>query len=134
IEPLRLVLHEVAYEAHRIARGGDGRGIINANQLSGRLIRYFRDNLNCVERDAGAKARTFLDVLHREAGLQALDRNAYALPHLTFQEYLAACHLAEQPEMVDLAYEHWRSPDADRWRVALVLLMGRLRQQGKVAD
>jgi formylglycine-generating enzyme required for sulfatase activity len=53
----------------------------------------------------------------------------YILPHLTFEEYLAACHLAGRGDL-KLAYDQWCA-SGDRWREPLLLLMGRLRQQEK---
>jgi formylglycine-generating enzyme required for sulfatase activity len=51
------------------------------------------------------------------------------LPHLSFEEYLAACHL-EYREDEQLAYQQWATA-ADRWREVLLLLMGRLVRQNK---
>jgi hypothetical protein len=78
------------------------------------------------------KTDTFIEVLCEETGLiQAEDDQTYVLPHLTFEEYLAACHLAGR-EDVALAYAQWQG-GGERWREALLLLMGRLRRQEKFA-
>ncbi len=53
----------------------------------------------------------------------------YVLPHLTFEEYLAACHLAGQ-EDPGLIYQQWAA-GGDRWREVALLLMGRLARQEK---
>ena len=83
--------------------------------------------------DVDGKVQIFRKVLEADAGLlQVPDHDRYAFPHLTFQEYLAACYLVDRmdKEQRGLAYERWCSPDAERWREVLLLMMGRLRQEG----
>ncbi|PDV97315.1 SUMF1/EgtB/PvdO family nonheme iron enzyme [Candidatus Chloroploca asiatica] len=126
---LRDPLHQLAYEAHREGRGDEGRGIISDDLLHGRLVKFF-DRLGVAEPLATYK--TFKAVLAEEAGLLvARGDDAFAFPHLSFQEYLAACYLADQEAMRDLAYAVWQSEDRERWRTVLVLLAGRLAAQGK---
>ena len=136
VRPLRQVLNEVAFEAHCLPPDArDGRGVINAQQIKGKLAEFFVEVLECSKSETWAKVEIFLDVLQSDAGLlQAQDRHEITLPHLTFQEYLAACHLAGLSErnMLAEAHKRWRSSDGDRWRVALLLLMGVLCQQEKV--
>ena len=137
VDKLRTVLHEIAFNAHRQAvAGGDGRGVLKGSEIRDSLITYFLTSLKCHKSEVLDKVQIFLDVLQTEAGLlMKYGDDAYALPHLTFQEYLAACYLADQAQddMVELAYPHWCAADAERWRVALLLLMGRLKQDRKVA-
>ncbi|MBP1468550.1 SUMF1/EgtB/PvdO family nonheme iron enzyme [Candidatus Chloroploca sp. M-50] len=126
---LRDPLHQLAYEAHRDGRGDEGRGIISDDLLQGRLVKFFQ-RLRVA--DPLATYETFKAVLAEEAGLLvARGDDAFAFPHLSFQEYLAACYLADQPTMSDLAYAVWQSEDRERWRKVLVLLAGRLVVQGK---
>ncbi|NCC34660.1 MAG: hypothetical protein EOM24_21995, partial [Chloroflexia bacterium] len=126
---LRDPLHQLAYEAHRDGRGEEGRGIISDDLLQGRLVKFF-DRLGVAEPLATYK--TFKAVLAEEAGLLlARGDDAFAFPHLSFQEYLAACYLADQEAMSTLAYAVWQSEDRERWRKVLVLLAGRLAAQGK---
>jgi hypothetical protein len=134
-EPLRRVLHEIAFKAHESAqRGGDGRGVIDGDTLTGRLGRYFRETLECSPAEVDEKVAIFLDVLRDDAGLLSrLGDNTYVFPHLTFQEYLAGCYLADRESPADAAYERWRGADADRWREALLLMSGRLRQTNSAA-
>lgn len=139
VDKLRDIIHELAYTAHASPPGDDGRGLINRDLLEGRLLRFFRFLRSS---DPGANVTTLLEIIREEAGLLVArdDETAYAFPHLTFQEYLAACWLADRAggsgpqSMAKLAYAHWRGDDRERWRVVLLLLMGRLRQQGKVDD
>lgn len=131
---LRAALNQIAYEAHCHAQ--DGRGVIAEQLIYDLLEPRFRNAINSVRPELvkkaewTAKVETFLDLLVRESGLvQPDDDKTYVLPHLTFEEYLAACHLAEQ-EDVEEAYARWRE-GGDRWREPLLLLMGCLRLQSK---
>ena len=130
LDQLRMVLHDLAFEAHNQPPTDDGRGLIDGEKLDGKLHRFFA-NLRCS--DVDEKVQIFREVLEADAGLlQVPDHDRYAFPHLTFQEYLAACYLVDQmdKEQRSLAYERWCSPDAERWREVLLLMMGRLRQEG----
>jgi len=129
---LRDPLHALAYEAHSEAKGEEGRGIIRHELLRGRFQLFFERMLLP---DPSAACRTLEQVLRIEAGLLvARSDSAFAFPHLSFQEYLAACHLAGQPNMRDLAAAVWQSDDRERWRKTLVLLAGRLAAQDKATD
>ncbi len=134
LDPLRQVIHELAYRAHAQPPGDDGRGLIDGATLDGRMLRFFERSGPPAE--AGRKVQLLREALRdEEAGLlQERGDDGYALPHLTFQEYLAACHLADHPQMAELAYGHWNGADRERWREALLLLMGRLQQQGKAEE
>ncbi len=134
IDHIRNVLHELAFESHDAPPGDDGRGVIDGEKLSGKMLQLFR-RLGAA--DPAAAESAFLRVLREEAGLlQERSDGVFVFPHLTFQEYLAACYLADLPytDMDDRAVQRWRGADAERWREALKLLVGRLRQQGKVDD
>jgi formylglycine-generating enzyme required for sulfatase activity len=131
-EDLRAVLHALAYQAHLAPPSADGRGLIGEAQLEGQLYMFFR-KIKVPDAELAAKHDIFLAALREETGLLHDLDGVYALPHLTFEEYLAACHLADQPDIVGPAYERWSGADRERWREALLLMMGRLRQQGKAA-
>ncbi len=128
IEQLREELHKLALHAHAQPPGDDGRGMLDRYALTGRLVEFFgrlrvADPLDTVA--------VFLDGLIKDAGLlQAPSDDRYAFPHLTFQEYLAACGLASRADMVATAYGYWTGSDASRWREVLLLFVGRLRQYG----
>jgi formylglycine-generating enzyme required for sulfatase activity len=131
VEQLREELHKLALHTHRQPPGDDGRGMLDGATLTGHMVRFF-GRLRCP--DPLEKVNLFLDGLVKEAGLlQAPSDDHYAFPHLTFQEYLTACGLADRQDMVAQAYEMWSGADASRWREVLLLLMGRLRQRGSLS-
>ena len=134
LDPLRQVVHELAYHAHLQPPGDDGRGLIGVEPLTLRMFTFFKRVGTLAE--AEAKVQRFLTMLNNEDSglLQRRSDGGYAVPHLTFQEYLAACHLADQPRMAAIAYQRWGEADRERWREALLLLMGRLHQQGKAEE
>ena len=134
LDPLRQVIHELAYTAHLQPPGDDGRGLIGVEPLTLRMFTFFRRLGSLAE--AETKVQIFLTMLDDEDSglLQRRGDEGYALPHLTFQEYLAACHLADRPKMGDEAYPRWREADRERWREVLLLLVGRLHQQGKAEE
>jgi formylglycine-generating enzyme required for sulfatase activity len=133
-DPLRQVIHELAYTAHLQPPGDDGRGMIGVDVLRVRMFTFFK-RLGSLA-DAETKVRLFLTMLDSEDSrlLQRRGDKGYALPHLTFQEYLAACYIADHPKMMELAYAQWRGADRERWREVLLLMMGRLHQQGKAEE
>ncbi|MEI8164864.1 MAG: SUMF1/EgtB/PvdO family nonheme iron enzyme [Chloroflexales bacterium] len=129
-DDLRSVLHEVAFTTHRDAPAGESRGVIDGDRLFGTLKRFFWHTHGCEEAQATAKAQLFLAALKDEAGLLVpRDDQTYQFPHLTFQEYLAACHLAEHREGEQVAHTCWAGTDGDRWREVILLMMGCLRRQ-----
>lgn len=71
--------------------------------------------LNYVESRAGL-------LVGRETGI-------YAFPHRSFQEYLAACYLVEQPEPFESLSSHVRM-DPEYWGEVFLLGLGKLRQGG----
>jgi formylglycine-generating enzyme required for sulfatase activity len=104
-------MQQLAFEAHAKHAGQEGV----ANIHEGELIAVLRPLLG----DA-RKADLALDYVEKRAGLllgqgpRGHERQ-YSFPHRTFQEYLAACWLADQPDFcqrtVDLARQnpaHWR--------------------------
>jgi hypothetical protein len=128
-DDLRPVIHDLAFTAH--CQAVDGRGFLSGALLREKLDGFFAHKLNpanprAVPRDMAVKCSvTFEQVLHEETGLvQEESDETYVLPHLTFEEYLAACYLAGR-EDVALAYAQWQA-QGDRWREVLLLLMGRM--------
>ncbi len=72
--------------------------------------------------------RPLLEYLETRAGLLiARGEGMYAFPHRSFQEYLAACHLASDPNFAfklrELAWQ-----DMDWWREVCLLGIGKARQ------
>ncbi len=111
LDHVREVMQQLAFDAHAQHAGQEGV----ANIHEGELIAVLRPLLG----DAG-KAELALDYIEKRAGLllgqgpRGHERQ-YTFPHRTFQEYLAACWLADQPDFcqrsVDLALRnpaHWR--------------------------
>jgi formylglycine-generating enzyme required for sulfatase activity len=111
LDHVREVMQQLAYDAHAACPGLEG--VANINE--GKLIAALRPLLG----DAG-KAELALDYIEKRAGLllgqgPKGEERQYTFPHRTFQEYLAACWLADQPDFpqraVDLARQnpaHWR--------------------------
>jgi formylglycine-generating enzyme required for sulfatase activity/energy-coupling factor transporter ATP-binding protein EcfA2 len=130
IDKLRDVIHELAFQAHDQPPDDDGRGRIDRHRLRGRLLSFFE---RIGSTDITRNITTFLEVIRTDAGLLVArdDESAYMFPHLTFQEFLAACYLADQANMAIVAYSRWQSDDRERWRTILLLLAGRLRQKGQ---
>jgi formylglycine-generating enzyme required for sulfatase activity len=130
-DDLRAVMHRVALQAHdRPPAPGDGRGMLRGSELEGEMSRFLR-RLRCGNIEQ--KLAEFERALRDEAGLlHELGDDVYAFPHLTFQEYLAACALAGDPQMAQRAYGYWSSGDSSRWREVLLLMVGRLRQRETV--
>lgn len=135
-DDLRPAIHQLAFEAHR--QEIDGRGVLPHDLVCGLFDEFFarkvdptdwqrikRERVQVVD-----KTNELIRLLTEEAGLiQAEDDETYILPHLTFQEYLAACQLAARFKGLDV-YELWRA-GGDRWREPLLLLMRRLITQEK---
>jgi hypothetical protein len=129
LDMLRNVLHRLAWQVHTEPPEGDGRGLLDGRLLEAELLRFFKKRYQ--EYDPAAKVDTFIQVLNEDAGLlQARADDRYAFPHLTFQEYLAACALADSENLVGEAYAVWTGRDASRWREVLLLTAGRLRLLG----
>src|SRR6185436_18175923 len=114
-DDLRAVMHAVAFAAHdRPPDPGDGRGVLRGAELEGEMSRFLR-RLRCDHVDE--RLGEFEQALRDETGLlQEIGDDAYMFPHLTFQEYLAACALADNPQLVETAYRAWSGLDSDRWR------------------
>jgi len=133
-EDLRPVLHQLAFSAHQ--QQVDGRGVLTGALLRDTLDAFFRAQLNPINprsvsrEEVVRRSDRFLEILREETGLVLEEADeTYVLPHLTFEEYLAACHLAGQ-EDPDLIYQQWAA-GGDRWREVALLLMGRLARQEK---
>jgi predicted NACHT family NTPase len=129
LDMLRGILHRLAWLVHAEPPDADGRGLLDGVRLEGELLRFFSRRYK--EYDPAAKVETFMQVLNEDAGLlQARSDDRYAFPHLTFQEYLAACALADSEHLETDAYAVWTGTDTSRWREVLLLMAGRLRLLG----
>ena len=135
---IRNLVERLAYQAHQASGGGrtaDGRGLLTRSAIENALRELFAS----FDLD-GDRARTKVDFtlayLEEESGLLLHEGgDMYALPHLTYEEYLCACHLAKQ-DFRQSPYDHW-SADAPRWFEVILLALGRMvRHDGidKAAD
>ncbi|HRD91378.1 MAG TPA: NACHT domain-containing protein, partial [Accumulibacter sp.] len=128
---LRETLEELAFNVHAESVVAD-RGLASATAGSsgdettadigeGRLLRAFRPLLG----GSLDKATIVVDYIEKRAGLLLGQRERhgerqFAFPHRSFQEFLAACHLANRPEFAaDCARLARESPG--HWQIVLVL-------------
>jgi formylglycine-generating enzyme required for sulfatase activity len=135
VDDLRPALHELAFTAHR--QQVDGRGVLTGALLRETLDAFFARKLNpanpkAVLAEAAHPREKLMRLLLEESGLLLEEADeTYVLPHLTFEEYLAACHLAGRDSQgIALAYAQWAT-GGERWREVVHLLMGRLLRQEK---
>ena len=94
LSDLREVLEELAFKVHEENVGREGTADIGED----RLARAFRPLLNSKD-----KADVVVDYIEKRAGLligqgEKGGERQFAFPHRTFQEFLAACHLAAQDD------------------------------------
>lgn len=125
---IRKVLEELAYRAHHGERSADGRGLLAAEVVRGALMDLFVQ-FGVASAAAFEKTDHVLSYLEQESGLLLNEGGErYAMPHLTYEEYLAGCYLAKQkhkPDFNSLAHQHWRT-DGARWREVILLALGRM--------
>jgi formylglycine-generating enzyme required for sulfatase activity len=134
ITDLRPVIYDIAFVAHQQAI--DGRGVLDGTAVHAKLDSFFDHQLDHSSTGPRRRAEVtrrsaeFLHLLSEETGLiQDEGDGQYVLPHLTFEEYLAACHL-EYRDDVQPIYQQWQTAP-DRWREVILLLMGRLLRHNK---
>src|SRR5262249_22844100 len=102
---LRL-LSPLAYEVHSRAQRTSASRMELIPLLEQSLL---AEGLCSTESLALLEAKDFLDALSLRSGLlQYMGDDSYGFPHLTFQEYLAACYIAEndQDAIIDLVMSH----------------------------
>ncbi|TMQ75532.1 NACHT domain-containing protein [Candidatus Accumulibacter phosphatis] len=112
-ESLRHAIDRLAYEVHLAQPSLTGTADIHEDALHRALLDASRDRRN-------VQPLLLEDYLRDRAGLLiAHGEGWYQFPHRSFQEYLAACHLARfqfPDRLSDLA-----KADPDRWREVLLL-------------
>ncbi len=122
---LRNTLEGLAYWAHQESPASDGRGLLDRYRVRG----AFEDLFKQFELDTGlaaVKAELVLGHLERESGLLLGEGGGlYGLPHLSYEQYLAGCHIGQQATFHALAYEHWQR-DPERWSEVIFLSLGRM--------
>ena len=125
---IRKVLEALAYRAHHGERSADGRGLLAAEVVRGALLQLFAQ-FGVAPAAAYEKTDLVLSYLEQESGLLLNEGGErYAMPHLTYEEYLAGCYLAKQkhkPDFYSLAHQHWHT-DGARWREVILLALGRM--------
>jgi len=114
-DKLRAALNQIAYEAHRDAPNLEVTHDIRARDLAGVLYEAATD------KGKAQGEQRIIQYLTDRAGLliERAQRSVYAFPHRTFQEYLAACYLADE-DFPFLLADQLREDD-ERWREAALL-------------
>jgi formylglycine-generating enzyme required for sulfatase activity len=124
LSDLREVLEELAFKVHEESAAG-GRLPVNGDGTAdigeGRLLRAFKPLLN----DSLDKAAVVVDYIENRAGLligqgEKDGERQFAFPHRTFQEFLAACHLAARDDFPAECARLARAAPG-HWQVALAL-------------
>lgn len=117
LSDMRDVLEQLAFEVHAANVGREGAADIGED----RLTRAFRGLLG----GSKDKADQVVEYIDRRAGLligqgAKEGEKRYAFPHRTFQEFLAACHLAKMTDFAQKCAELGRSAP-DHWQEVLPL-------------
>ncbi|PKO22486.1 MAG: hypothetical protein CVU38_09080, partial [Chloroflexi bacterium HGW-Chloroflexi-1] len=121
---LRAALETLALAVHERQRGSPEQDEGPADISEGDLLVAFKPLLGALAPD------TLLAYLRDRAGLiVARDEGVYAFPHRSFQEYLAACCLANQPDFAEQLQKRVYA-DPIWWREACLLGVGKARQGG----
>ncbi|MGH1365346.1 MAG: SUMF1/EgtB/PvdO family nonheme iron enzyme [Calditrichia bacterium] len=112
-DKVRDLLNELAYKAHADQQDLDGC----ADIPEGDLVLGLMD----INNNKDANTKMLVEYLSFRAGLLVpRGQRVYSLPHRTFQEYLAACHLTADDDyplsLADLA-----RAEPNRWREAVML-------------
>jgi len=112
-DKVRKLLNKLAYEAHSSQPDMVGTADVPQKELISGLL--------AISANPDVKPLRLVEYLEHRAGLLlARGEGIYTFPHRTFQEYLAACHLADDDptHMAELARQ-----EPNRWR-EVVLLAG----------
>lgn len=113
---LREVLEELAFDVHQASTGKEGAADIGED----RLVRAFARLLKSKD-----KADVVVDYIEKRAGLligqgDKDGERQFTFPHRTFQEFLAACHLAAGDQFTAECRRLARTAPA-HWQVVLPL-------------
>lgn len=106
-------LFDVAFHTHTCYDRTVGIADIREGTLRERLVPYLDDDWN--------KAGHFIKYVRERSGLLLRHKpDAYCFPHLTFQEFMAACHLVGMKDYPAEAGKLINS-DFDRWHNVFIL-------------
>jgi len=122
---VRAALHRLACQVHERQGAGAERETVPADIAGGEVLAAFAPFL-----PADVNPQVLLSYLETRAGL-LISRapGVYAFPHRSFQEYLAACHLADGSDLAgELRRRVWADPAW--WREVYLLGAGKARQGG----
>jgi len=122
---VRTALHRLVCQVHERQGTGAERETILADITEGEVVAAFAPLL-----PQDVNPQVVLRYLETRAGLLVgRAPGVYAFPHRSFQEYLAACHLADGPEFAQqLRKRVWEDPTW--WREVFLLGVGRANQGG----
>jgi formylglycine-generating enzyme required for sulfatase activity len=110
---IRGVLEKLAFEVHERQPEAVGTADIAQGELASKLLELRKRP----EDNPGE----LLDYLHERTGLlEPRGIGVFSFPHRSFQEYLAACHLARRQDYPDQLSDLTRT-DPDRWREVALL-------------
>ena len=124
-ERIAAALHRLAHDAHVHQAAGAERQKIPADITAGEVLAAFAPLL-----PSDFNPQVLLTYLETRAGLLVgRTPGTYAFPHRSFQEYLAACHLANGQDFAARLRERvWA--DQDWWRAVFLLGVGKAKQGG----
>ncbi|HEX7185646.1 MAG TPA: SUMF1/EgtB/PvdO family nonheme iron enzyme [Thermoanaerobaculia bacterium] len=121
---IRSALELLAYRVHEKQRLRPEDRIGPADISRGEVLEAFEPLLDSV------KLQTLLNYLENRAGL-LIERKTgvFAFPHRSFQEYLAACHFADEADFPEDLIDKVNS-DYSWWREVFLLAVGKARRGG----
>jgi formylglycine-generating enzyme required for sulfatase activity len=122
---VRAALHHLAFQVHEGQAEGEDREARPADIREEEVLLALTPLLK-----QGVAPHTLLRYLEMRAGLLVgRAPGVYAFPHRSFQEYLAACHLADGAEFAaELRKRVWSDPGW--WREVFLMGVGKAKQGG----
>ncbi|MDX9990886.1 MAG: SUMF1/EgtB/PvdO family nonheme iron enzyme [Anaerolineales bacterium] len=125
-EKIRAALEKLAYQIHLRQAGDEKRDGDSADIPRGEVLDVF-----CAMLPEDFNADLLVRYLETRSGLLMGRReNVYAFPHRSFQEYLAACHLAAVEQDMALKLRQLVYSDLTWWREVFLLGVGKKRLGG----
>lgn len=123
-DQIRGALQSLAYTIHRRQQTAATRGDDAADISEGEVLVAFKPLLGKVDTD------TLLRYPRERAGLLLARRpGVYAFPHRSFQEFLAACCLADLPDATETLVR-LVADDPAWWREVAILVAGKKKRGG----